>query len=91
MADYTPVFLPGLAITAVAAGTIVGGDPLEVAGTGTVQKCTSASPKYVGVAGSGAASGQNVTYFAARVVFDGLAEGGIELLRRPGAIAKALF
>jgi hypothetical protein len=76
--DYTAVFLPGLVITVVAAGPITGGDPLEVAGTGTVQKCAGAgSAKYVGIAALDAIAGNRLTMFANKPVFDGIAEGTV--------------
>jgi hypothetical protein len=78
MPDYAPVFLPGLVITGVAASSITGGDPLEVAGSGTVQKCAGASSiKYVGIALEDATAGNRLTYAAASPVFDGPAEGTI--------------
>jgi hypothetical protein len=77
VSDFTAVFLPGAQWTSTAAGTIVGGDPLEVAGSGTVQKASAASTKFIGVAGSDAASGAKVTIISSKVVFDGVAEGSI--------------
>lgn len=78
MADYTPVWLPGLTGTFTAAGAITGGDPVEVAGSGTVQKVAGlASAKYVGVAGADAKTGEPVTVIMARVVHEGLADGAV--------------
>ena len=82
MPDYAPVFLPGLAVTLTAAGTITGGDPLEVAGSGTVQKCTAGpggvgSVKCIGVAAHDAVSGASVTVIADRVVHQGAADGAV--------------
>ena len=64
MPDYSAVFLPGLTMTSTAAGTITGGDTLEVAGSGTVQKTTYSdvpntvgSVKCVGVAAHDAVTG----------------------------------
>lgn len=78
MPDYTPVFLPGLTMTSQAAGNITGGDPVEVAGSSTVQTCSaSSSPKYVGVAGADAKAGADVTVIADSVVHEGAADGQI--------------
>lgn len=82
MADYTPVFLPGLTMTSQAAGAITGGDPVEVAGSGTVQKCTAGpggvgSFRYVGLAAHDAAVGKPVTVILDRVVHEGPADGPI--------------
>jgi hypothetical protein len=78
MPDYSPALLPGLTITANAAGTITGGDPLEVAGPGTVQRCAAAgSARYVGIALEDAAAGNRLTMAASKPVFDGIAEGTV--------------
>ena len=78
MPDYSAVFLPGLVMTSQAAGTITGGDPVEVAGTGTVQKVAGVnSQKVVGVAAMDATAGGRVTVIVDRVVHDGLADGAI--------------
>lgn len=82
MPDYTAVFLPGLTMTSVAAGTITGGDPVEVAGSGTVQRATVGpsslgSAKCIGVAAQDAAAGARVTVIVDRVVHEGLADGVI--------------
>jgi hypothetical protein len=80
--DYTAVFLPGLTVTFIAASNITGGDPVEVAGSGAVQKCTAGpdglgSLKYVGVAGHDTTAGLLVTVIVDRVVHDGTAEGAV--------------
>ena len=82
MPDYSPVFLPGLTMTFQAAVDLTGGDPVEVAGSGTVQKCTAGpgglgSQKYVGVANSDARAGLNVTVTAANPVHEGPADGPV--------------
>lgn len=82
MPDYTAVFLPGLTITSIAVGPVTGGDPLEVAGSGLVQRATAGpsglgSARYVGIAATDAASGQRVTLIADRVVHDGTADGPV--------------
>jgi hypothetical protein len=76
--DYSAVHLPGLTMTSQAAGTITGGDPLEVAGTGTVQKASGAnSQKVIGIAAQDAVAGAKVTVIVDRVVHEGLADGAI--------------
>lgn len=78
MPDYTPVFMPGMTFTSVAATPVTGGDPLEVAGPGTVRRCTTpAAPAYVGIAAEDAIATATVTVFAARPVYDGPADGTI--------------
>ncbi len=83
MPDYAPVFLPGLVASFTAAGTITGGDLVEVAGSGTVQKTTAGpsaglgSAKCVGVAGQDAIPGARVTVIMDRVVHEGAADGAI--------------
>ena len=78
MADYTPWIVPGFTWTSQAAGAITGGDPLEVAGTGTVRKCSATPPgAYVGVAAKDAILGADVTVISVRPVHEGLADGAI--------------
>jgi hypothetical protein len=76
--DYTPVFLPGLTITLIAAAGLTGGDPVEVGGSGTVQKVTAAgSMRYVGIAAHDAIAGYQVTVILDRAVHEGAADGPI--------------
>lgn len=81
MPDYTAVFLPGLTMTSQAGGTITGGDPVEVAGSGTVQKTTAGpsaglgSAKCIGIAAQDATAGAKVTIIVDRVVHEGAADG----------------
>lgn len=78
MPDYSPVFLPGLTATFTAAATLAGGDPVEVAGSGTVQKVTTAASLcYIGVAAHDAQAGLPVTVILDRVVHEGAADGAI--------------
>lgn len=82
MPDYSAVFLPGLTMTAIAAAPVTGGDPLEVAGSGIVQKATAGpsglgSAKYVGIASADAIAGAEVTVIAARPVHEGPADGAV--------------
>lgn len=82
MPDYSAVFLPGLTMTSTAASAITGGDPLEVAGSGTVQKTTAGpsglgSAKYVGVAAHDTPAGLKLTVITDRVVHEGAADGPV--------------
>ena len=82
MPDYSAVFLPGLLMTSQAAGPVTGGDPLEVAGSGTCQRATPGpsglgSAKVIGIASHDAAPGRPVTYVAARPVHEGPADGPV--------------
>jgi hypothetical protein len=76
--DYAPVWLPGLTVTFIAAASLVGGDPVEVAGSGTVQKVTAAgSMCYVGIAAQDAVAGYQVTVILDRAVHEGAADGPV--------------
>jgi Uncharacterized conserved protein (DUF2190) len=78
VADYTPIFVPSKVIPLTASGTITGGDPLEVSGSGTVRKCTTAlSFAYIGVAGNDAAANGRVTVYARGYVHESVAEGTV--------------
>jgi hypothetical protein len=61
MADYTPPFQPGAAVTRTASTTITGGQVIEVTGNGTVGTAGADSTKVIGVAAHDAASGARVT------------------------------
>ena len=81
MPDYSAVFLPGLTMTSQAAGALTGGDPVEVAGTGTVQRATAGpsaglgSACCIGIAAHDAIPGMKVTVICDRAVHEGLADG----------------
>jgi hypothetical protein len=75
--DYTPIFIPGTAITLQATGAIFAGDPVQVAGSGTVERALPGSETYVGIAGHDAPTGGLVTVFAGKIVHEGTAEGDI--------------
>ena len=82
MPDYTPLFLPGLTATFTAMGPVTGGDPVEVAGSMLVQRCTPGpsglgSGKYIGVAAQDVISGNLVTVVLDRVVHQGNADGSV--------------
>jgi hypothetical protein len=76
--DYTPVHVPGVAITLQASGPVDAGDPVAVSGSGTVDRAAAASDTYVGVAGHVAAGmGELLTVFTGKLVHEGPAEGAI--------------
>ena len=78
MADYAPVLLPGLTGTFIAAAAVAAGDPVEVAGSGTIQKVTAAgSSCYIGIAAMDAATGARITVIMDRVVHEGPADGPV--------------
>ena len=62
MADYTPIWTLNLsAFTSTASAAIIGGQQVEVSGTGTVGPAAADSVKVVGVAAHDAATGGRVT------------------------------
>lgn len=86
MADYTAVFLPGTAFTLELTGDdVLSGDPLEVgdpAGatppqSGTCQRATAGTPRYIGIAGHDCRKGMLITVVAGKTVHQGPAEGPI--------------
>lgn len=77
MADYSPIFTPGIAITMQASAAVDAGDPVEVSGSGTIARASVASPAYVGVAAHAATPGHLVTVFAGKIVHEGAAEGPV--------------
>ncbi len=87
MSDYAPLYMPGDAITGVAASAITGGQLLIVAGNGTVGPATADSNAFVGVAAHDAASGTNVTYHARGQVHVTTASGGITAAARVNTAA----
>lgn len=94
MPDYSAVFLPGLTMTTHASGPVTGGDPVEVAGSDLVGKCTPGpsglgSAKYLGVAAHDAISGARVTIIMDRVVHEGPADGAVTAGAQVMASSKA--
>lgn len=90
MPDYTAVYLPGSLFPSLAASAVTGGDPLEVAAAGQVQKCAANnSTKFVGIAAHDAAAGQRLSIIAAHPVHDGVADGTIAAGDLLGASATA--
>lgn len=76
MADYTPLFKPGQAVTRQASAAITGGQMVVVTGSGTVGPSAGASAAFAGVAAFDAASGDQVTIYA----------GGVQRPTASGAI-----
>jgi hypothetical protein len=78
MPDYTPVYVPSKVVTLTASGAVVGGDLLEVSGSGTVRKCaTLATIGYVGVAGEDTAANGRVTVYCRGFVHESVADGSV--------------
>lgn len=78
MADYSPLYLPGKAITRTASAAITGGKAVKVSGSGTVATATAASDIIIGVAACDvAASGDPVTVFGRGTVHRLTAAGAI--------------
>ncbi len=67
MADYTPLFQPGQAVTYSASVAVTGGQVVEVTGDRTVGPAAAGSKKVAGVAGFNAPVGERVTVFSAGV------------------------
>lgn len=76
MAEYTPVFKPGQAITGTLSGTVSAGRLVAVSGNATIATAGAASTAVVGVAGFDGVSTDNITYYA----------GGIQTCVASGAI-----
>lgn len=77
MADYSPLFKPGSAITYSASAEVAGGQVVEVSGDRTVAPAAAGSLKVVGVAGFAAAVGDQVTVYS----------GGVQRPVASGAVA----
>jgi sulfate adenylyltransferase subunit 1 (EFTu-like GTPase family) len=92
MANYSPVtaitvshaafgtldLATALTYTSTASGTISGGDPLEVSGSGTVAKVASAnSVKFLGIAAHDATNGNSIRLYVINPIFDGIADSAI--------------
>jgi hypothetical protein len=77
MSDYTPIYLPGNAITGTASATITGRQTLVVSGSGTVAPSSGSSAKVVGLAAADAATNAYVTYYARGTVHESTASGAI--------------
>jgi hypothetical protein len=77
MPDYSPIFVPGTAITLQASGPVDAGDPVAVSGSGTVDRAAAGALAYVGVAGHSANQGALVTVFCGKIVHEGPGEGPV--------------
>lgn len=77
MAEYLPIFLPGMAFTSQASATITGGQALFVSGSGTVAPATTAANIIIGVAAFDAASGDKVTVFGRGTIHKLTASGTV--------------
>lgn len=77
MAQYTPLFTPGAAITYSAGAAITGSQVVELVGDRVIAPAVAGSAKVVGVAAFDAAVGDNVTVFS----------GGVQRPVASGAIA----
>lgn len=60
MADYSPLFKPGVEPTLTASATIVAGDALIVTGNETVGPSAGVSALFAGIAANDAATGEKV-------------------------------
>lgn len=76
MAEYAPLYKPGMAFTRSASGTITGGQLVIVSGSGTVAAGTAATHLWLGVAAFDAGSGDNVTVFT----------GGVQRIAATGTV-----
>lgn len=77
MSDYVPLYLPGQAITSTTSGSVTGGQPVYVSGSGTVANSGAAANIPVGVAAFDAASGEKVTFFGRGTVHRLTASGTV--------------
>lgn len=78
MGDYTPIALPGQAVTFQSSGSAVGGDLAVVSGSGTVAKAsTLASRAYVGVFNHDTTAGAKCAVTAAKPIHESIADGVI--------------
>ncbi|MFB4306979.1 capsid cement protein [Actinomadura sp. GTD37] len=77
MADYTPVYTPGTAMTCTASATVTGGQLVAVSGDGTVGPAAADSLKVVGVAAYDAAANGRVTVWPRGQVHEVTATGAV--------------
>lgn len=77
MADYSPLYLPGHAITGTASATITGGQLLAVTGDGQVGPATDGATAVVGVAAFDAGPGAQITYYARGAVHETTTAGAV--------------
>lgn len=67
MADYVPIYSPGVRQTHSTSAAVTGGTLVSVSGDGTVATMAAAGPGMVGVAGHDAGSGTRLTVFTGGV------------------------
>lgn len=77
MADYTPVYTPGTAITLTASAAVTGGQTVAVSGDGTIAPAPADSVKVVGVVAHDAAANARVTVFPRGPMHESTASGAI--------------
>lgn len=77
MSDYTPVYTPGESASFTASAAIVGGQLVEVTGSGTVGPASAASVKVIGVAAFDAIAGARVNVHIGKVVHEAVASGAV--------------
>lgn len=77
MADYSPLFTPGLDVTFTATAPVTGGRLVEITGDRSVAHATADSAKVAGIAAFDAATGELVTVHS----------GGVQRPIADGAIA----
>lgn len=77
MAEYAPIYKPGVAIPVTVSADTVGGNVLAVSGSGTVAPTAAASAKVVGVASNDIANGSQGTMFGRGPVHRLIASGTV--------------
>lgn len=78
MADYSPLYLPGKAVTVTVSAAVTGGKALKVSGDGTVAHAAAAADLIVGVAGQDATtSGDKIVGYLRGTVHRLLAVGTV--------------
>jgi hypothetical protein len=78
MADYTPVHVPGHAITLTTSAVVTAGQTVGISGSGTVAATGADAGAFIGVAAHDAASGAKITVFVGPgIVHETTATGAI--------------
>lgn len=78
MSDYSPLYLPGKAVTVTVSAAVTGGAAIKVSGSGTVATNAAASTFIIGVAGQdAAASGDKIVAYLRGTVHRLLATGTV--------------
>ncbi|KWX66805.1 capsid cement protein [Mycobacterium sp. NAZ190054] len=93
MADYTPIFKPGVEVTLTASAAITAGQALVVSGQQTVAPSAGASAAFAGIAATDAASGEKVVVIGPAVheltSTGTVGEGDLLVTAASGAVAAA--